>query len=183
MSFGVWAGSSAVSRHASVRSQLPIGQHAHRQQMVKKHSVISAGRQRATLRCKSLQDEQTSVDEQERQKSSLSASCSGEEGKLSARFNIIAHAFPADLRGESIGLICQDMHQSPSFGNAEVRAQSESPQERWQLASWLHSSRQSAKLRLLGIAGASAGLLGAPPHVSKNFISFILFAHGRFTAQ
>ena len=86
MSFGRSAGSSAVSRHASVRSQLPIGQHAHRQQMVKRHSVISSGRQRATLRCKSFQDKQTSVDEQERQKSSLSASCSGEEGKLFCSF-------------------------------------------------------------------------------------------------
>lgn len=83
MSFVRSAGSSGVSRHASVRSQLSIGQHAHRQQMAKKHAVISAGRQRqrATLRCKSFQDEQPRVDEQERQKSSLSASCSGEEGK------------------------------------------------------------------------------------------------------
>ena len=175
MSFGRSAGNCAVSRHASVRSQLPIGQHAHRQQMVKKHAVISAVKQRATLRCKSFQDEQPSVDEQERQKSSLNASCSGEEGKYPCSVDINAHAFPADLRGVSMGSNCKDMCRSPSFGDAEICAQPESPRERWQLASWLHSSRQSAKLRLLGIAGASAGLLGAPPHVPKNPYAWTLY--------
>lgn len=40
-------------------------------------------------------------------------------------------------------------------------AESKGPRERWQLASWLQSSKQQASLKLFSVAAASAGFLGA----------------------
>ncbi|CAK0786395.1 hypothetical protein CVIRNUC_009608 [Coccomyxa viridis] len=118
---------AAVSRHDGMRSHHLIGLHTQIRQSCRQRRAPSIFRQRPALQCKSLRDVEPSNDGQERQNSSLEASCSGQQGA-------------AD--------------------------QPNRPQQRWQLASWLHSSRQSAELRLLGILGASAGLLGGAFDIS-----------------
>ncbi|CAL5226212.1 g9051 [Coccomyxa viridis] len=121
MSLGQSAGSRAAYRHFALRSQQLSGQHARRLQTCRSCTSTSLRRHRAPLLCKASQEEQPSADEQDRLKSSLDASCSGDEGRV---------------------------------------AESKGPRERWQLASWLQSSKQQASLKLFSVAAASAGFLG-----------------------
>ena len=154
---------AAVSRHDAVRSHQLIGLHSQRPQSCRMPRALSIIGKRPTLQCKSFRDDRPSNDERERQSSSLEASCSGQQGptpsycdlELLRRFMKSLSSCPRHLSAISRHARCPPV--GPGAADQPNR-----PQQRWQLASWLHSSRQSAELRLLGVLGASAGLLGLP---------------------
>ena len=154
---------AVVSRHDGMRSHHFIGLHNLIRQSCRQLRAPSIIRQRPALQCKSFKDEKPSNDERERQNSSLEASCSGQQGTTPAyHYPRAATEFIKNL-GSCFG------HSNNYFGVAScppecagAADQPNGPQQRWQLASWLHSRRQGTGLRLLGILGASAGLLGMP---------------------
>ena len=81
MSIGQSVGSRAMYRQPASRCQQLSLQHANGPQTLRVCASVSRWRQRTQLLCKSSLEDQSSADDQDRQKSGLSASSSGEEGE------------------------------------------------------------------------------------------------------